>query len=416
MTSNIKKGCCNKIAILAATFSGNKGAAAMLQSIIKNVSGELDNVHYDVLSVYPDEDREQNPYDNAHVVSCKPEEIIFIAFPLAILFYLFKFIKPIKNLILKNTILKSFYHSDLVVDAAGISFVDSRGFIMNTYNFICIAVSLLLGKKVIKFSQAIGPFNTFWNRLLGKLVLPKVDVICARGKSTEGHLLDLGLTNVELCADGAFSMKDNVKAIEYVSNIIEEDKFYTKEVIGLSISSVVDKYCKKNGIDYVGIMSDFVDYLNKKDYGVLIIANAARQGKIKPKNNDLLVCQEVYDMVTDKNLCRWYSEEYAPEIIREFISYTKILVASRFHAMIGALEKHIPVLLIGWSHKYKEVLEMFEIEEYGSSYKNLDIEDLIKSFEKLENEYQNVKELIDKNIDYVKASSYRNIKLIVECL
>ena len=47
-------------------------------------------------------------------------------------------------------------------------------------------------------------------------------------------------------------------------------------------------------------MTDFINYLNNNGYNVLIIANAAREGKIKPRNNDLLVCNEVYQQVNKK--------------------------------------------------------------------------------------------------------------------
>ncbi|RKD32276.1 polysaccharide pyruvyl transferase family protein [Thermohalobacter berrensis] len=402
------------IGITATDFAGNKGAAAMLQAIVKNVSAKCNNVDYKLFSVYPKEDKEQNPYNNLEVVSCKPEQIIFIAFPLAILFYLFKWFKPLKALLLKNKILRGFYECDFVVDAAGISYVDSRGFIMNTYNFICTSTPLLVGKDVIKFSQAMGPFKTFWNRLWGNLALPKVEKICARGEITKKHLKDLGLKNIELCADGAFSMLDDEKATEYVNSVVRKDKFYSNEIIGLSISSVVDGYCRKNGIDYIGIMTRFINYLNKKGYGVLIIANAARKGKIRPKNNDLVVCQKVYEQVANKDMCRWYPEEFTPEIIRDFISKTKILVASRFHAMIGALEKQVPVLLIGWSHKYKEVLDMFEIGDYATDYKKLDYNNLVEQFERLENEYFDVENKIKRNLPKVKQSSYKNIEIIVD--
>jgi polysaccharide pyruvyl transferase WcaK-like protein len=81
--------------------------------------------------------------------------------------------------------------------------------------------------------------------------------------------------------------------------------------------------------------------------------------------------------------------------------------------MIGALEKKVPVLLIGWSHKYKEVLDMFEIGNYATDYKKLDLNNLIKEFERLEDEYSDVKNKIAKNLPKVKESSYKNIEIIV---
>ena len=403
------------IGITAADFAGNKGAAAMLQSILVNTQKEHPDADYKLFSVYPSEDRQQNTYSNLEIVSCKPEQIIFIAFPLAVLFFLLKWIRPVRSLLLKNKILKGIYACDFIVDAAGISFVDSRGFVMNTYNFICAATPTLLGRKVIKVSQALGPFNRFWNRLWAKMVLPKLDRVCARGSITESYLTGLGLENIELCADIAFSMQDSPDADRSVESIkAKSPAFWEHDVVSVSISSVVNKYCIKNDIDYAGIMKQFILHLNQKGYGVLIIANAARKGSLKSKNNDLVICQKVYDSLDNKDACIWYPEEFTPEIIRSLISQTKILIASRFHAMIGALEKGVPVLLIGWSHKYKEVLDMFDIGSYALDYKQLKFKDLVDEFARLESEYNQVRQKIEINLPAVKKSSYRNIEIIAE--
>jgi len=403
------------ITILAANFAGNKGAAAMLQSSIKNLSEHLGDVKYQLLSVYPKEDREQNTYSNLKVVSCKPEEIIFIAFPLAILCRILGWIPPIRRLLLKNGILKAVDASDLILDEAGISFVDSRGFIMNTYNFICMAVPLLMGKKVIKYSQALGPFKGFWNRFLAKIVLPRVKRIGARGAITKSHLDELGLKNVVLCADGAFLMPDDENEAKRVHDIIAGDDLYNSQVVSISISSVVEKYCEKASIDYKGIMGRFIDYLiDEKGYGVLIIANAARKGSAGRKNNDLHVWQAVYELVRNKERCRWYNDEFTPEAIREFIGLSRLMVASRFHAMIGALYKKVPVLLVGWSHKYKEVLDMFHLGQNAIDYKKLDLDKLIEAFNEFESRQDEIRGNIEKHLDEVKKSSYRNIQLVLD--
>ncbi len=403
------------ITILATNFAGNKGAAAMLQSSIKQLSLHTDDVYYRLLSVYPEEDKRQNPYNNLEVVSCKPEHMIFLAFPLALLYYTFKWVKPIQRLLLRNQILKAVYASDFILDEAGISFVDSRGFVMNTYNFICMVVPMLLGKPIVKYSQALGPFKNFWNRSLAKIVLPRIKGIGARGSLTKEHLDELGLKNVTLCADGAFLMSDDEKETERVQSIITGDIFYQKDIVSISISSVVEKYCEKIGIDYKGIMSRFIDFLiEDKGYGVLIIANAARIGKTSRKNNDLPVCQAVYNLVMNKDSCRWYPEEFTPEAIREFIALSRLMVASRFHAMIGALYKEVPVLLVGWSHKYKEVLDMFELGQNAIDYKKLTLEDLITAFDLFESEQDEIRRNISMHLEDVKKSAHKNIEMILD--
>ena len=75
------------IAITAASYSGNKGAYAMLQSSVKQlreIYGE--RLKINLMSVYPKEDKEQAPFDFIKIIPTKPEHLLFIAFPLAILY------------------------------------------------------------------------------------------------------------------------------------------------------------------------------------------------------------------------------------------------------------------------------------------------------------------------------------------
>ena len=53
--------------------------------------------------------------------------------------------------------------------------------------------------------------------------------------------------NVKLCADGAFSMEDSEYWNNEINRICSEDGFYNDNVVGLSISSVVEKKCEKWG-------------------------------------------------------------------------------------------------------------------------------------------------------------------------
>lgn len=407
------------IAITAACFSGNKGAAAMLQSSIKQLRekyGERLNIY--LMSTYPSADRRliaemPEKYDNIKVVNAKPERLLFLSFPLAILYSFLRFVPFFGKLLKKDKIIKAYSQCDLVIDEAGISFVDSRGFVMNTYAFVCAAVPMLCGVPVVKYSQALGTFKNPWNRFLAKWILPKIKLICARGKITQENLASIGITkNVKLCADGAFSMPDSEYWDKKVEKLCEEDNFYKKRVIALSISSVVQGKCEKLGKDYKGIMTQFINWLNEKDYNVLIIANAAREGSEKPRNNDLLICGEVYNSVRDKSTVRWYPREMSPEEIRSLISRCDALVASRFHAMIGALEKCVPTLLIGWSHKYKEVLDMFGLGEYAVDFSQLDLDKLKEKFIGFIAESDNIRVQIRDALPDVLESSRDNIRLI----
>lgn len=406
------------IGITAASYSGNKGAAAMLQSSIKQLHDIYgDKLNINLMSVYPGEDKKQLPYDFINITSTKPEQLLFIAFPLAVLYKLLKWCPPIKKLIAKNKIIKTYLKTDLVVDEAGISFVDSRGFVMNTYAFVCAAVPMLVGTPVVKYSQALGTFKNPYNKFLAKWILPKLKLICARGQKTYDNLMGIGVKdNVKLCADGAFSMEDSPYWNEEVNRVCSEDSFYNDNVVGLSISSVVEKKCTKMGIAYKDTMVSFINWLNSKGYNVVLIANAARVNSEKSRNNDLMVGDAIYADVADKDKVRWYHKEMDAEEIRAYIGKCRFLVASRFHAMIGSLEQKVPVLLIGWSHKYQEVLDMFELGQYAIDFSKLELSELEKSFNDFVSAEDDIRKKLDKNLDSVLASSRNNIKYISEII
>jgi len=411
------------IAITAACFSGNKGAAAMLQSSIKQIK-ERYGERLDILlmSTYPSADRRliaemPEKYDNIRVVNTKPEKLLFIAFPLAILYSFLRFVPFLGKLFRMNKIIKAYSQADIVIDEAGISFVDSRGFVMNTYAFVCAAVPMLCGVPVVKYSQALGTFKNGWNKFLAKWILPRIKLICARGQITQDNLAGIGITkNVKLCADGAFSMPDSEYWAGQVEALCSADAFYNDRVVALSVSSVVQGKCEKMGVDYKGCMIKFADWLNEQGYNVLLIANAAREGSEKPRNNDLMICTDVYNAVKNKDMIRWYPREMAPEEIRELLGRSRCLVASRFHAMIGALEKCTPVLLIGWSHKYKEVLDMFGLGEYAVDFSALQLDALKEKFAGFIAENDAIRSKIAENLPKVLESSRDNMRYISEVI
>lgn len=409
------------IAITAASFCGNKGAAAMLQSSIKQLR-ELYGEHLRVtlMSTYPKRDREiiaamPERYDFINVVNAKPEKLLFLTFPLAVLYGFFRRIPLLRKPFLCNETIRTYSSSDMVIDEAGISFADSRGFVMNTYAFVCAAVPMLCGAPVCKYSQALGSFKNPYNHFLATRILPKMRIICARGEITKKNLAEIGITeNVRLCADGAFSMPEDAFYTERVNALCENDGFFGGNIVGVSISSVVDKRCRKIGIDYKKIMTGFIDRLTSEGRSVLIIANAAREDSARPRNNDLPICGEVYAAVSNKSNVRYYPREMFPEELRLLIGRCGVLVASRFHAMIGALEKGVPVLLIGWSHKYKEVSDMFELGGYAADYSELTSEKLWAEFQRLLDNSEDIRSRIAENLPRVKAGSRENIRLISE--
>ena len=409
------------IAITAASYSGNKGAAAMLQSSISQLKERYGSrLHVYLMSVYPQQDRMQCPHTFVTIVPTQPQRLLFLAFPCAVLYKILGWCPPVRTFLLKNEILKTYKNTDLVIDEAGSAFSDSRGWILNTYAFVCAAVPMLMGVPVVKYSQALGPFHNGYNRFLAKWILPKMQLIAARGRFTYEHLRAIGIhRQVRLYADGAFTMPAKKASKPFVQKGCGLAK--SGHIAALSISSVVERKCKKAGISYCNIMAEFIAYLTSQGYQVYMFANAARMHSKKPRNNDLMTGDAVAQAyqklgIGNDGAFIWEHKELDAEEIRERIGQCEFLIASRFHAMVFALAEQVPVMLIGWSHKYQEVMEQFGLGEYATDYSSLSFQNLKQSFEMFMQHQDEIRYKIKRHLPSVQKSSRKNIRHIVKIL
>ena len=397
-----------EIAIIGATLSGNKGAASMLQAGLDLIPEYAGDIRVNVLSVYPDADRKLNQDKQVSIVQAKPWQLMLMI-PLSLAGRLFS---PSLRLMPALRVLN---RSDLLIDMSGISFVDGRGGATLVYNIACILPALILGKKVLKYSQALGPFNHPLNRLVARLLLSQVAINVARGAKTLEHTKELGLSNVELCADAAFAMVER-NTVEEELALAALNRFDGRPIVGISASSVVRKYADRHGVDYCQILAEFIDKVTTKGYGVWLIAHAVRKSKKSGHTSDVETCETIYAQVSHKAFCHLITEDHSPATLRRIIGECDLFVASRFHAMVSSLAKGIPTLVTSWSHKYREVLEQFGLREWTVNHQSLTTRDLLDGFDRLVEQQDEVRTRIAQHLPEVMASSRRNAEVAARLL
>lgn len=371
-----------KYAIIGSALSGNKGAAAMLESSVQTISKEDQSAEFVLLSMYPAEDARLNPYHNLKIVSAKPLQLGLIINPLSLLY---RILPPLRPLLRKSSVaVGELAESDVLLDQGGITFVDGREKFL-IYNVASILPALFLKVPVIKCAQALGPFNSRINKLAARVLLPKVKLIVARGKITYKHLKDFGLNNVVLGADYAFALEVTKQEKAKAEKAVNMGFFKNSNVVGISPSVVIKKKLDASGIDYTNLTAEFVDWLiTDKKYKVALIPHSVRLNTDKTHNNDLPMTQEIFNLVNNKDKCLIVDKELSSQELRYVIGKCDLFVASRFHAMVSSLAMQVPTMVLGWSHKYKEVLDMFELSEFAYDFKDISVEKLKEDFLKLE--------------------------------
>ena len=265
------------------------------------------------------------------------------------------------------------------LDASGISFVDGREKFL-AFNILTIFPALALKIPVVKVAQAMGPFKGFANRLAAKLLLPRLRMIVARGAMTRSYLDELGLTNVVNGYDVAFSLKAGEAERLAVAGYLPPDG---RCVIGVSPSQVVWKLCETQRIPYLETLRQCVEKWIREGVDCVIFPHSARKECEKTHNNDLPLLHRFAAMLPASEHIRIVDEELSAGELRMLIGSCDLLVASRFHAIISAMATGVPTVVIGWSHKYAEVLAPFELDAFVIPYGELDCEAVQKRVEQI---------------------------------
>ncbi|AXK46080.1 polysaccharide pyruvyl transferase family protein [Brachybacterium saurashtrense] len=400
-----------RITVIGSALSGNKGAAAMLESAVQTLGERLGEVEFTLLSMYPEEDRAQNPYPNLEVVAADPKTLGVTINSLALAHRL---LPPLRPLLRRHRAIRALAQSDALLDQGGITFTDGREKFL-LYNVASILPALNLHTPVFKCAQAVGPFKNPINRIVSKVFLPKAQTLVTRGRITHEFAEGLGLTNLVAGADYAFSLEmDGTEEQGLREAGVDLDFFADGEVVGVCPSVVLQKKVEGRGDDYVGQMIAFIERLRRDGKKVLLVPHSVRTGTEKTHNNDLPLCTRINDLLVPGEDVLFVDRELSSQQLRHLIGRCDLFVASRFHAMVSSLAMAVPTLVIGWSHKYREVLEMFALEEWAFGHDQLTPEHLWSRFEDLSARRDEVQGKLDQHLPEVKRRSLAQADLIAE--
>ena len=364
-----------RVAMVGAALSANKGAAAMLETVIARQPEVSGPCTFDILTTYPAADAPLVPAGaDARVVGLQPLRLALVEFPVALLALVARTVRLPLGWV-RTRACRSILDSDVVVDVAGISFADGRGIPITVYNALMTGLPLLLGVPTVKAAQALGPFRNPVNRLLARLVLPRLAAVCARGARTREHLDSLGLRNVTDVADLAFSLDEAASLPPAVQASV--DSLGGPYVVVMP-SSVVRRLYESKGNDYVSAVETLVrDLRSSTGLAVVIAPHSYRVGQPEGRMNDGPVCREVGKRLSDDPGVVTVDADMTAGELRRLVSGSRTMVTSRFHAMISGLSTCTPTVVVGWSHKYREVLDDFGLVRFGMDADALSTPDVV---------------------------------------
>jgi len=404
------------IGILGGSISGNKGAEAMLTTVVRSLKQRFPEARFAIFSPYARADKPlEARYPDAQVVDGGPFALVAKYFPCALLARL---LRPLGLRVrgpFRET--RSLARCDLVVDVAGIAFSDGREKYL-PFNVLTILTALWMGVDVAKLSQALGPFGHRLNRALARWLLPRCRILVARGQSTAENLRTIGLDHVPVCPDVAFALNDVEDMRSLDPGLARHLEFGTasRRLVGICPSSVVYQGCEALGVDYVGIHARFAQHLLERGYRVLVLPHSQRPGSTSLKNNDLPVVRALMERLGESPEAAMVAEELDSVALRKLIGRCEFFLASRFHSMVASLAMGVPTMVCGWGHKYFELLDPFGLREYAFDYRELALDHMVGTFERLVAEEPNVRAAIARALPEVMAQARWQIDAVAALL
>ncbi len=412
------------ISIIGATIHGNHGAEAMLNATIGRLREFEPDANIIVFSYLKDADRKISKDRTIRICGASPADLLFIMLPFSIILALLKMVRlgSLKRFFPAGV--RHLSDSHLLIDLAGVSFIDGREKFL-PFNVLTLLPAILLGIPVVKFAQAMGPFRNPLNRLTARHMLSRCRQVFARGEQTADNLKELRNSNIDwrIACDLAFLLRDEDSLTDHgadagrlITKKLEALRDGGTKIIGICPSSVV---AKKAGQPYIDSFVRLIEQLLDTGYGVVLFPNATRADHMdKSFNNDLPVIRSISSMISTvrrENLITVQDDIYAREI-SSVISLCSIVIVSRFHAMILALLARVPPIVIGWSHKYREVMKQFGMESQVSDFDSVEFEHLLVLIRSTLCDNDQLRKSIAGNLPGIIAQSRSQIDYVLKLL
>lgn len=370
----------HSVSITGGTIWGNRGAEAMLVTTVGKLREMRPGGHIYIFSYQPRQDRALVDADDITVISSKPAALVVKHFPLALVSWLAGLLRlRLPDRLLPKAV-RALRDSDALLDIGGISFSDGRERFL-PFNILLIWPAMLLGVPVIKLAQAVGPFKNPINRVAARIFLGKCQHVFARGAITASHLEQLRLprakwdlsTDVAFLYEPRYSLsRENEDRLAALTATLRGWRDEGCPVIGIIPSSLVDDKFTAEGRDYAALLIDL--FSSGTDMRFVLLPNATRAGTEKRFNNDLVVIERVRQMAAvglseaDQARIAYVTYDINTAGTRALIELCDVVVTSRFHGMVSALALGVPTIVIGWSHKYAEVMAEFDLEKYALDF------------------------------------------------
>jgi len=405
-----------KITLLGSNSGRNAGDAAILATIISEISGVFPDVEFEVPTTNPKYIASRYPADLVKPISVMPWNLSLRLLGL-----------PVFN---------SIRRSDLTLITDGIIF-DYRLFNL-AFNFVPSLVCLVRFANLVKkpigcYDVGIGPVRSYWGKRMVRYLCNRLDFIMVREKDSYQLLQDLAVNKppIDTYADVVFQCKPEPynrarQILEAEGITVTSDKkidkdtddghvkkyIATKRLIGFNLTTYVDSWLKEgdNKLSRENFMTHIakaVDHLiDTLDVEILFFTTQIMDIGFtettiqKVKNNN-----KVYLIPNSK-----YTHSEIMGVMKEL----DLFVGMRLHALIMASTVGTPVIGMVYAPKVKSFVELLGEGARGIILPDVSGERLAAFVSDTWKDKDRMKEALDKKVGELKNKVQESTRILVE--
>lgn len=207
-----------------------------------------------------------------------------------------------------------------------------------------------LSKHEVKYfmlPQALGPFKSNYSKSTMNNVLNKASLVFARDKISFQYISTIANN----------SNKEKIKLAPDLTLLYNEGKEILKinRIVYIPNYRMIDKGSDDWSKKYLSISINILKHIQFKypDYLLEILLHDT-------SGDDKKVTDSIQKVLPDISI----RVENNADVLKTYIATSCFVIGSRFHGLASALSSNVPAIAIGWSHKYEELFNDYELGDY----------------------------------------------------
>lgn len=320
------------ILILNAEAGGNKGAEAMLEILITKLLEEMPDVN-----LFLEVGQRKKYYTDVFLKRFNARKIQLLKFSPKKIFTPYG----------KDTDI-----IDIAIDIGGINFHDNGLFKDGLRNLIRFKPFLKNKKKLIFFTQDIGPSKKWYNIMIGKYILSKAAVIFSRSENSYTEIIN----TFKIDKQKVFGPFPD-STLLYRPTDTYKGKVNGNHIV-LSPSSIM---YTKYGEEYLNLFIKLYQRLKDRYQVVILVHNFT----LNFNSSDQRVCAKLHDLCPTSLLI---NENISASKLKNILSTAKFSISSRYHVVVGSVSQNTPSIAIGWNPKYESFLKLYNKNHWNINF------------------------------------------------